>query len=43
VNPNDKFPVSEKLWNRGLYLPSGLGNTESEIDTVSEVLWGMAK
>ena len=43
VNPNDNFPVSEKLWNRGLYLPSGLGNTESEIDTVSEVLWEMAK
>jgi perosamine synthetase len=36
-----KYPVSENLWYRGLYLPSGLGNTESEFQQVSEVLWGL--
>ena len=31
--------VSEWLWNRGFYLPSGLGNTADEIDRVIEILW----
>lgn len=33
------YPVSENLWKRGLYLPSGLGNTFSEIETVIDALW----
>lgn len=35
------FKNSEKLWERGLYLPSGLGITLSEVDTVSEILWSL--
>ena len=35
--------VSENLWERGLYLPSGLGTTSTEIDRVIEVLWKLAK
>lgn len=31
--------VSENLWNFGLYLPSGLGNTNQEIEQVIEALW----
>jgi perosamine synthetase len=38
-----KFPVATNLWNRGLYLPSGLGITENEIDKVSEVLWSLTE
>lgn len=36
-------PVSEELWERGLYLPSGLGNTWNEIDQTIETLWKVAK
>lgn len=36
-----EFPVAERLWERGLYLPSGLGNTFSEIDQVIEILWSL--
>jgi perosamine synthetase len=43
INIGDRFPVAENLWNRGLYLPSGLGNTNEEIDAVSEILWEMVK
>jgi perosamine synthetase len=35
--------VAEKLWERGLYLPSGPGTLDSEIDIVCEVLWKIAK
>jgi perosamine synthetase len=41
-----KFPtplIAEKLWERGLYLPSGPGTLDSEIDIVCEVLWKIAK
>lgn len=37
----DDLKVSEWLWNRGIYLPSGLGNTFQEIDYVMETLWGL--
>jgi perosamine synthetase len=30
----ESYPVTERLSRRGLYLPSGLGLTEAEIDTV---------
>ena len=33
------FPISEALWERGLYLPSGLGNTRDELESVISVLW----
>ena len=42
INPTTNFPIAENLWNRGLYLPSGLGITENEIDIVSETLWEIA-
>jgi perosamine synthetase len=37
------FPVAENLWFRGIYLPSGLGITEVEIDQVSEIMWEISK
>lgn len=37
------MPVSEMLWENGLYLPSGLGNTNIEIDYVIDQLWKLAK
>jgi perosamine synthetase len=33
--------VSEWLWERGIYLPCGLGNTNYEIDQVIESLWDL--
>jgi perosamine synthetase len=41
INFEGTLPVATRLWERGIYLPSGLGITESEIDTVSEILWGL--
>lgn len=35
---NDKLPVSEKLYERGFYIPSGLGLTEEEIKEVSSAM-----
>jgi perosamine synthetase len=32
------YPVSVDLWNRGLYLPSGLGLTRSQIEEVAQKL-----
>jgi perosamine synthetase len=37
------MPVAEKLWKRGIYLPSGLGNTTEEFDTVIEAMWRLVK
>lgn len=37
------LPIAERLWRRGLYLPSGLGNTPEEIDKVIETMWLIAK
>jgi perosamine synthetase len=33
-----KFPVSEWLWDYGLYLPSGVGTTDEEIDQSADAL-----
>ena len=33
------LPVATHLWKRGIYLPSGLGISEAEIDTVCEKIW----
>jgi perosamine synthetase len=38
VKKNEKFPVSEKLYTTGLYLPSGIGNTFKELNKVVKVL-----
>ena len=37
------MPVAEKLWNRGIYLPSGLGNTTEEFEAVIDAMWRMVK
>ena len=37
------FPVSEQLWLRGLYLPSGIATTDNEIYQVVETLWKLIK
>jgi perosamine synthetase len=34
-----EMKVSEHIWKRGLYIPSGLGNTGSEVDEVISTLW----
>ena len=31
---DERYPVTERISRRGLYLPSGLGLTEAEIETV---------
>ncbi len=33
------MPVSENLWHRGFYVPSGVGTTDQEIDATIEALW----
>ena len=43
INTFGKMTVSEKLWNRGVYLPSGLGNTTEEFDNVIEAMWRLVK
>ena len=35
---NDKLPNSEKLYERGFYIPSGLALTETQIEEVSSAL-----
>lgn len=37
------MPVADKLWKRGIYLPSGLGNTTEEFDAVIEAMWRLVK
>ena len=43
VELNSDYKISTHLWNRGLYLPSGLGNTNEEIDKVIEIIWDLTK
>ena len=38
VKKNEKFPVSEKIYSSGLYLPSGIGNTFKELNKVVKEL-----
>jgi perosamine synthetase len=40
---NSDFPIADNLWKKGIYLPSGLGITEDEIDRVSDILWSLTK
>lgn len=37
------FPVADNLWQRGIYIPSGLGTTLQEQERVIEVLWSLVK
>lgn len=37
-DPTGEYPVSVDLWNRGLYLPSGLGLTTTQMEEVVEKL-----
>ena len=30
-----EYPVSDDLWKRGLYLPSGLGLTRAQVEEVA--------
>ena len=39
----EPMPVSENLWMRGIYLPSGVGTRDEEIDRVVDALWDMAR
>ncbi len=32
-------PIADMLWDRGFYLPSGVGTTNDEVDRVCDVLW----
>jgi perosamine synthetase len=43
IHQHDRLSVAESLWNRGLYLPSGLGILNSEIEQVINVLWELVK
>lgn len=38
-----KMTISEKLWDRGFYLPSGLGNTSEEIDQTIDAMWKLVR
>lgn len=38
IDKNEKFPVSEKIYRYGLYLPSGIGNTFNEVKEVVKQL-----
>ena len=38
VGKKEKFPISEEIYEKGLYLPSGIGNTLSELKKVVKIL-----
>ena len=37
----ESYPYAESLAERGFYLPSGLGTSDTQIDTVAETLRGI--
>jgi len=39
----ERFPVAERIARQGLYLPSGLALTETQIDRVCEAVWKALK
>ena len=39
IRTASNMSVSNNLWENGLYLPSGLGITDLQIDQVADVLW----
>ena len=40
---DSSYVISDNLWRNGLYLPCGLGITETEIEFVIETLWKLLK
>jgi len=38
IDKKDKFPVSEYIFKRGLYIPSGIGTTNEELKYVSKII-----
>jgi perosamine synthetase len=40
---DEPMPVAEMLWERGIYLPCGMGTTIDEIDQTVEALWKIAR
>ena len=43
ADPDTCHPVSEKLWNDGLYLPSSVGLKENQIQFIGDVLKKLKK
>lgn len=43
IEKTGDMTVSEKLWKFGVYLPSGLGIRESEIEYISDKIWSYVK
>ena len=37
------MPVAERLWKRGIYIPSGLGTSDDEVDRTIEELWSACR
>ncbi|MNN76565.1 DegT/DnrJ/EryC1/StrS aminotransferase family protein [compost metagenome] len=35
----ESYPVAERLYRKGFYIPSGLGLTEVQLKTVAEAVW----
>lgn len=35
----ERYPVAERLYRQGLYVPSGLALTESQMEQVSDAIW----
>ena len=40
---DDNLPNSEKLYQKGFYIPSGLALTKEQIEKVSEILYKVLK
>ncbi len=36
---NENYPVSEHMYKKGFYIPSGMALSEEQIETVASVLW----
>jgi perosamine synthetase len=43
IYKNEKFPISQKISQEGLYLPSGLGNTFEEFDKTCKAIKNLVK
>lgn len=43
IEKTGNMKVSEKLWESGVYLPSGLALSESDIEFISEKIWSYIK
>jgi perosamine synthetase len=40
---DEKYPIAEDLYNRGFYIPSGLGISNDDIEKVSEIIHSVFK